>query len=62
LNLKAEDVLDIMLLCGLRISKHELSAFFRRPDHKNYREYNDQILHNFLKDVQFKYHGKHDTY
>ena len=55
LNLKAEDVLDIMLMGGLRISEHELSAFFRKQGHKNYRECNDQILRNFLKGVQLKY-------
>ena len=55
LNLQAEDVLEIMMMGGLRISKHELSAFFRKPDHKNYRECNDQILRNFLKGMQLKY-------
>ncbi len=55
LNLKAEDVLEIMKLADLRISKHELSAFFRRPDHKHYRDCNDQILRNFLKGMQLKY-------
>jgi len=55
LNLKAEDVLEIMDLADLRISKHELSAFFRRPDHKHYRECKDQILRNFLKGMQLKY-------
>lgn len=55
LNLKAEDVLEIMGLAGLGISKHELSAFFRRPDHKHYRECKDQILRNFLKGMQLKY-------
>ena len=29
-------------------SKHELSALFRRPDHKNYRECLDQVLRNVL--------------
>jgi uncharacterized protein YehS (DUF1456 family) len=57
LNLQAEDVLEIMMMGGLRISKHELSAFFRKPDHKNYRECNDQILRNFLKGMQLKYRG-----
>ena len=57
LNLKAEDVLDIMLMGGLRISKHELSAFFRKQGHKNYRECNDQILRNLLKGMQLKYRG-----
>ena len=55
LNLQAEDVLDIMALADLNISKHELSAFFRKPEHKNYRECKDQILRNFLKGVSLKY-------
>lgn len=55
LNLKAEDILEIMELAGLHISKHELSAFFRKPGHKHYRECKDQILRNFLKGVQLKY-------
>ena len=55
LNLKTEDVLEILGLAGVRISEHELSAFFRRPDHKHYRECKDQILRNFLKGVQLKY-------
>jgi uncharacterized protein YehS (DUF1456 family) len=55
LNLKAEDILEIMGLAGMRISKHELSAFFRKPDHKHYRDCKDQILRNFLKGVQLKY-------
>ena len=55
LNLKAEDVLGVLALADLRISKHELSAFFRKPDNKHYRECKDQILRNFLKGLQLKY-------
>jgi len=55
LNLRAEDVLKIMELAGFRMSRHELSAFFRRPGHKHYRECKDQILRNFLKGMQLKY-------
>ena len=55
LNLKAEDILEIMGLVNFRLSKHELSSFFRRPEHKHYRECKDQILRNFLKGVQLKY-------
>lgn len=54
-NLKADDVIDILSLAGVNISKHELSAFFRRPGHKHYRECKNQILRNFLKGLQFKY-------
>ena len=57
LDLKAEDILGILALAGVKASKHELSAFFRRPGHKHYRDCNDQMLRNFLKGVQFKYRG-----
>jgi len=47
--------LEIMDLANLRISKHELSAFFRKPGHKHYRDCKDQILRNFINGVQLKY-------
>ena len=59
LNLKAEDVLEIMGLADMPISKHELSAFSRKPDHKHYRECKDQMLRNFLKGLQIKYCSQH---
>lgn len=55
LNLKAEEIVEILALAGFHIGKHELSAFFRRPGHKHYRECKDQILRNFLKGVQLKF-------
>jgi uncharacterized protein YehS (DUF1456 family) len=58
LNLKAENILEIMTTADLQMSKHELSAFFRRPGHKNYRVCNDQILRKFLQGVQLQYRTK----
>ncbi len=55
LNLKSEDMMEIMDLADFRLSKHELSAFFRNPDHKHYRDCKDQILRNFLLGMQLKY-------
>ena len=55
LDLQAEDVVEILALAGVEISKHELSAFFRKPGHKNYRSCQDQILRNFLKGIQLMY-------
>ena len=55
LDLKSEDILEIMDLTNVRISKHELSAFFRKPDHKHYRDCKDQILRNFINGMQLKY-------
>jgi len=54
-DMKAEDVLAIMELVDVQLSKHELSAFFRKPGHKHYRECKDQIMRNFLKGLQLKY-------
>ncbi len=55
LNLKSEDVLEMLALAEFRLSKHELSAFFRKSGHKHYRECKDQILRNFLQGLQIKY-------
>ena len=55
LNLKEEETLAILKSSELVISKHELSAFFRREDHKHYRVCKDQILRNFLKGLQLKH-------
>ncbi len=55
LNLQADDVLTLVNQADFRISKHELSAFFRKPGHKHYRECKDQVLRNFLKGMQLKY-------
>lgn len=55
LNLKTEDVVEILDLADLRISKHELSAFFRKPENKHYRVCKDQILRNFFTGLQLKY-------
>jgi len=55
LNLKAEDIIDMLQQVGFRLSKHELSAFFRKPGNKNYRMCKDQILRNFLLGIQHKF-------
>lgn len=54
-NVQAEDILVMLDSAGVSISKHELSAFFRKPGHKHYRECKDQVLRNFLKGAQIEY-------
>ena len=61
-NLKSEDMLDIIDYAGLALSKHELSAFFRKPDHRHYRECKDQVLRNFLQGLQAKYRRESKNY
>jgi uncharacterized protein YehS (DUF1456 family) len=55
LDFKEEDVLAALSCAGFPIGKHELSAFFRKSDHKNYRQCQTQILRNFLKGLQLKF-------
>jgi uncharacterized protein YehS (DUF1456 family) len=56
LALRAEDVIDMMSTSGIKMTKPELSAFFRKPDHKHYRECKDQFLRNFIQAIDTKYH------
>ena len=58
LDLRDDDILAIMKLADLRMSRHELSAFFRKRGHKHYRECKDQILRNFMKGLQVKYRSE----
>lgn len=61
LSLQADDILAVLGLVGFRLSKHELSAFFRKPTHKHYRECKDQVLRNFLHGLQIKHRGETDS-
>ncbi|ARP37765.1 DUF1456 family protein [Vibrio splendidus] len=53
LNMKAEDVLDILEVVGISLSKYEIGAYFRKPENKNYKVCEDQLLCDFLNGVQF---------
>jgi uncharacterized protein YehS (DUF1456 family) len=48
-ELKDDDIIALLQKNGLTVSKNELGAFSRRPDHRNYRDCGDQVLRNFLK-------------
>lgn len=60
LNAKDEDMLKIFQAANMWLSRHELSAFFRRPGHHKYRECKDQFLRNFLHGMQLTYRLKND--
>ncbi len=55
LNLKNEDMIDVFKFAGVDVSKHELTAFFRRKSHKHFKLCRDQMLRNFLKGLQVKF-------
>lgn len=55
LNLQAEEMLALLEGSSVQLSKHELSAFFRKEGHKHYRNCKDQVLRNVLNGLQQKY-------
>ncbi|SIN77538.1 YehS family protein [Algoriphagus halophilus] len=55
LSLIDEDMLNMLKSVNFRLSKHELSAFFRNPTQSQYRDCKDQVLRNFLKGLQVTY-------
>lgn len=54
MSMNSEDVIHTLKLAGFELGPAELSSFFRRPGHKNYRECQDQILRYFLKGLQLQ--------
>ena len=55
LSLTSDDMVEILRSANSEMSKSEVSAFFRRTDHKHYRECMDQVLRNFLEGLRLRY-------
>ena len=60
LSMKDDDIIDVLKLVDLRVSKHEISAFFRNPKQSQYRLCKDQFLRNFLLGLQHKFQPNHN--
>ncbi len=58
LQLRNDQIIDILKLVDFHISTSELSAFFRAEDHPKYRKCGDQILRNFLNGLIIHLRGK----
>lgn len=55
LNLRDDDMQRLFLLANMRLSKHEISAFFRKPTQSQYRPCLDQFLRHFLQGLQVEH-------
>jgi uncharacterized protein YehS (DUF1456 family) len=53
-ELKDVDMHQIFAASGFAIGKPELSALFRLPGHKHFRQCGDQLLRNFLKGLTLR--------
>ena len=58
LNLRDDDIMHVFDLAKFDVSKHEISAIFRKTSQKQYRLCQDQFLRNFLQGLQTKYRAK----
>ncbi len=57
LQLRDDQIVEILELVDFRISKAELGAFFRAEDHPNYKNCGDQVLRNFLNGLVIHLRG-----
>lgn len=60
LQLRDDDIIEILALVDFKVTKTEISAFFRKEGHPNYRELQDQILRNFLNGLVIYKRGVKD--
>jgi len=49
LDLKEDDLIEIYKQAGIDMSKHDLTALFRKPGHKHYKECSDRLLYGFIR-------------
>ena len=56
-ELKDVDMHAVFAAAGFPLSKPEMTALFRQPDHHNYRACGDQLLRNFLKGLTLRVRG-----
>ncbi|MFO6425368.1 DUF1456 family protein [Motilimonas sp. KMU-193] len=58
LELKEDDLLEIMDKAGFGLSRPEMSALFRKFNSRNYKPCGDQLLRNFLHGICEHYRPK----
>ena len=61
LQLRDEQIIEILQLVDFRMSTAELGAIFRKQDHPNYMECGDQVLRNFLNGLVIHLRGTKDN-
>jgi hypothetical protein len=57
LQLRDDQIVEIMQLVDFRISTAEIGAFFRNADHPKYMDCGDQVLRNFLNGLVIHLRG-----
>jgi uncharacterized protein YehS (DUF1456 family) len=58
MNWRDEDILETLMLGDMRFSKHELSALFRKPGHRQHMYCKDQLIRKLLIGMHIRYRPK----
>lgn len=61
LQLRDDQIVEILKLVDFKTTKSELGAFFRSEEHPKYVECGDQILRNFLNGLVIHLRGPRDA-
>jgi uncharacterized protein YehS (DUF1456 family) len=64
LQLRNDEIIEIMKLVDFKVTESELGAIFRKEDHPKYKNCGDQFLRNFLNGLIIHKRGpigKYDT-
>ena len=57
LQLRDDQIVEILELVDFRVSKGEIGNLFRKEDHENFMECGDQVLRNFLNGLVIHLRG-----
>jgi hypothetical protein len=61
LQLRDDQIVEILELVDFRISKGEIGNMFRNPEHEKFMECGDQVLRNFLNGLVIHLRGPKDN-
>lgn len=61
LEMKDDEMIAVMKLAGVSVSRSELSALFRGKEQKNYKECGDQFLRSFLNGLTNRHRAQSTT-
>jgi len=54
LDLREDDLIGIFMCAGIAMTKHDITALFRKPGHKHYKACTNQLLSSFIKGISLR--------
>lgn len=60
LQLRNDEIMEIMKLVDFKVTESELGAIFRKEDHPKFKKCGDQFLRNFLNGLVIHMRGQRE--